>query len=89
MTSARRVKSQWTFERRGISSTIVISIAALGLGFGRDAMDRVANHRTAKVTDVYDRHGYADEDKRIMAAVARHVTGIVDGTAASIAVSLR
>ncbi len=30
------------------------------LGFGRDAMDRVANHRTASVTDVYDRHGYAD-----------------------------
>ena len=41
------------------------------LGFGRDAMDRVANHKTSKVTDVYDRHGYADEDKRIMAAVAR------------------
>jgi hypothetical protein len=34
------------------------------LGFGRDTMDpgcvdRVANHRTSKVTDVYDRHGYA------------------------------
>jgi hypothetical protein len=24
------------------------------LGFGRDAMDRVANHKTCKVTDVYD-----------------------------------
>ena len=34
------------------------------LGFGRDAMDRVANHRTSTVTDVYDRHGYADEDNR-------------------------
>ena len=43
------------------------------LGFGRDAMDRIANHKTQKVTDVYDRHGYADEDKRIMTAVARHV----------------
>ena len=50
------------------------------LGFGRDAMDRIANHRTSKVTDVYDRHGYADEDKRIMAAVARHVPGLVEGT---------
>ena len=30
------------------------------LGFGRDAMGRVANHRTSTVTDVYDRHGYAD-----------------------------
>ena len=50
------------------------------LGFGRDAMDRIANHRTSTVTDVYDRHGYADEDKRIMAAVARHVIGLVEGT---------
>ena len=49
------------------------------LGFGRDAMDRIANHKTSTVTDVYDRHGYADEDKRIMAAVARHVIGLVEG----------
>ena len=65
------------------------SIAALGLGFGRDAMDRVANHKTAKVTDVYDRHGYADEDKRIMSAVARHVLSLVEGTGTSNVISLR
>ena len=59
------------------------------LGFGRDAMDRIANHRTQSVTDVYDRHGYADEDKRIMAAVARHVLSIVEGTGTSNVVSLR
>ena len=59
------------------------------LGFGRDAMDRIANHRTSSVTDVYDRHGYADEDRRIMSAVARHVIGLVDGTAISNVVSLR
>ena len=59
------------------------------LGFGRDAMDRVANHKTSSVTDVYDRHGYADEDKRIMAAVARHVLGLVEGTAVGNVVSLR
>ena len=59
------------------------------LGFGRDAMDRIANHRTSSVTDVYDRHGYEDEDKRIMAAVARHVTGLVEGPAAGNVVSLR
>ena len=35
------------------------------LGFGRHAMDRVANHKTRSVTDVYDRHGYAEEDRRI------------------------
>ena len=43
-------------------------------------MDRVANHKTSKVTDVYDRHGYADEDKRIMAAVARLIVDLVEGT---------
>ena len=59
------------------------------LGFGRDAMDRIANHRTSTVTDVYDRHGYADEDKRIMAAVARHVLSLVEGTGTSNVVSLR
>ena len=59
------------------------------LGFGRDAMDRVANHRTSTVTDVYDRHSYADEDKRIMAAVARHVLGLVEGTKTSNVISFR
>ena len=58
-------------------------------GFGRDAMDRIANHKTSSVTDVYDRHGYADEDKRIMAAVARHVLGLIEGPATSNVVSLR
>jgi integrase len=48
------------------------------LKFGRDAMDRIANHRKGGVTDVYDRHSYADEDKRIMAAVARHLIGLVE-----------
>ena len=59
------------------------------LGFGRDAMDRIANHRTSTVTDVYDRHGYADEDERIMAAVARHVIGLVEGAETSNVVSFR
>ena len=41
-------------------------------------MDRIANHKTRAVTDVYDRHGYEAEDRQIMAAVARHVTGLVE-----------
>ena len=52
-------------------------------------MDRVANHRTSSVTDVYDRHGYQDEDKGIMAAVARHVLSLVEGTSTSNVVNLR
>ena len=59
------------------------------LGFGRDAMDRVANHRSGGVTDVYDRHSYAEEDARIMAAVARHILHVVEGTGTGNVVSLR
>ena len=59
------------------------------LGFGRDAMDRVANHRSGGVTDVYDRHGYEDEDRRIMRSVARHVLTLVEGTGTSNVVALR
>ena len=59
------------------------------LKFGRDAMDRIANHRKGGVTDVYDRHGYEAEDKRIMAAIARHVAALVEGASESNVVALR
>jgi hypothetical protein len=35
------------------------------------------------------RHGYAEEDKRIMSAVARHVLGVVEGKESSNVVALR
>ena len=40
------------------------------LGYGRDAMNRIQNHREGGIASVYDRHGYAEENKRIMEAVA-------------------
>jgi len=46
-----------------------------------------SNHRTSTVTD--DRHGYADGDRRIMAAVGRHVLSLVEGTETSNVISLR
>ena len=52
-------------------------------------MDRIANHKTNSVTDVYDRHGYEAEDRRIMAAVARHVIGLVEAEQTSNVVVLR
>ena len=52
-------------------------------------MDRIANHKTSSVTDVYDRHGYEAEDRRIMAAVARHVIGLVEAEQTSNVVVLR
>jgi integrase len=69
--------------RRTALSTIT------GLGFSRDAMDRIANHKTSSVTDVYDRHSYAEEDKRIMAAVARHILGLVERKGSTNVVALR
>jgi integrase len=49
------------------------------LGFGRDAMNRVQNHREGGIASVYDRHGYATENQRVMEAVARHILGLGEG----------
>ena len=59
--------------RRTHGSTIT------GLGFGGDAMDRILNHKTGGVRRVYDRHGYAEENKKIMEAVAAHIMALVEG----------
>jgi integrase len=53
------------------------TIAALG--FGREAMNRVQNHKEGGIASVYDRHGYADENKRIMEAVAARIMALVEG----------
>jgi integrase len=58
--------------RRTHGSTIT------GLGFGRDAMNRIQNHREGGIASVYDRHGYADETKRIMEAVASKIMALVE-----------
>jgi integrase len=61
--------------RRTFSTTVT------GLGFGRDALNRVTNHREGGIASVYDRHGYADENKRIMETVARKIMELVEGRA--------
>ena len=61
--------------RRTFGSTLTSS------SFGRDAMDRVLNHRSKSISTVYDRHSYAAEDQRIMEAVAAHIMGLVQGVA--------
>ncbi|MCK1755857.1 integrase arm-type DNA-binding domain-containing protein [Bradyrhizobium sp. 137] len=55
--------------RRTCGSTIT------GLGFGRDAMDRILNHVEGSTTDIYDRHKYAKEDRKIMEKVASKIMG--------------
>jgi integrase len=59
--------------RRTHGSTIT------ALGFGRDAMNRIQNHREGGIASVYDRHHYAEETKRIMEAVAAHIMALAEG----------
>jgi integrase len=61
--------------RRTAGSTIT------GLGFGRDAMDRILNHVAKSVTDVYDRHAYAKEDRHIMESIAHKIMTLIGGGA--------
>jgi integrase len=62
--------------RRTHGSTIT------ALGFGRDAMNRIQNHREGGIASVYDRHGYQEENKRIMEAVASKIMTLVQGAPA-------
>jgi integrase len=50
------------------------------LGFGRDAMNRIQNHREGGIASVYDRHQYAEENRRIMETVASGILALVEGT---------
>jgi integrase len=50
-----------------------------GLGFGRDAMNRIQNHKEGGIASVYDRHQYSDENKRVMEAVASRIVSLVNG----------
>jgi integrase len=59
--------------RRTHGSTIT------ALGFGRDAMNRIQNHKEGGVTDIYDRHGYEGENKRVMETVAAKIMALVEG----------
>jgi integrase len=51
------------------------------LGFGRDAMNRVQNHKEGGIACVYDRYQYADENQRVMEAVADRIAMLVEGGA--------
>jgi len=42
-------------------------------------MNRIQNHREGGIADVYDRHKYEAENKKVMEAVARHIVTIAEG----------
>jgi integrase len=58
--------------RRTFSTTVT------SLGFGRDALNRVTNHREGGIASVYDRHGYAEENKQMMQMVAAKIMALVE-----------
>jgi hypothetical protein len=45
-------------------------------------MNRVQNHREGGIADVYDRHEYAEENKRVMEAVASKIIALAEGRSA-------
>jgi integrase len=53
------------------------------LGFGRDAMNRIQNHREGGIASVYDRHQYGEENKRVMEAVAAELMRLAEGRPSS------
>jgi integrase len=59
--------------RRTFSSTVT------GRKFGRDAMNRVTNHKEGGIADVYDRHSYEVENRHVMEAVAAHIMALAEG----------
>jgi integrase len=59
--------------RRSHGSTIT------GLGFGRDAMNRIQNHREGGIADVYDQHKYQRETQHIMETVAAKIMALAEG----------
>lgn len=48
-----------------------------GLGFTRDQMNRLQNHKEGGIGSVYDRHHYRDENRRIQEAVVAKVLRLV------------
>ena len=41
-------------------------------------MNRVTNHKEGGIADVYDRHQYREENRKIMESVARHIVTLAE-----------
>ncbi len=58
------------------------------LGFTREQMNRIQNHKEGGIGSVYDRHGYAEEIQQIQIAVATRIMALVEGQTAVTVVSI-
>jgi integrase len=47
--------------------------------FGRDAMNRITNHKEGGISDIYDAAEYADENQKIMETVATKLLSLIEG----------
>jgi hypothetical protein len=53
------------------------------LGFGREAMNRIQNHKEGGIGDVYDRYQYEAETKHIMETVAARILALAEAKGAA------
>ena len=68
--------SRWV-DRATLAQISQISTVT-ALRFGRDAMNRIQNHKEGGIASDYDRHHYAEEKQRIMKAVATRIMALVE-----------
>jgi integrase len=54
------------------------------LGFSRDAMNRIQNHREGGIGSVYDQNEYADEARRVQAAITARIERLLSGDAGNV-----
>lgn len=59
------------------------------LGFTRDQMNRIQNHKEGGIASVYDRHSYLHEARLIQETVGERITVLVFGTSSTKVVDLR
>lgn len=70
--------------------TVASGMARLGVGL--PVIEKILNHRSgsfAGIVGVYQRHDFADEKRTALDVWARHVSAVVDGSAAGNVVALR
>ena len=57
------------------------STSVTGLGFSKDMLNRITNHKEGGIASVYDRHSYREEFQQISQAVGRKIMALVSGEA--------
>ena len=54
-----------------------------GLGFTRNQMNRVQNHKEGGIASVYDQHSYRSESWEVQEMVVSHLVGLAEADATS------